>query len=75
MLTFNELAIGTVFEHPLSKKRFIKFAHAIPHVSLHNQSPNSFCLDSRHYFCVGAISPVEIIKEPEDCDDSHLKIV
>ena len=75
MLTFNQLRIGSVFKHPMNNMKFIKFANAVPRVSPDKQAPNCFSFDKMHYFSVGANSPVVIVRDPCDCDDSRLEIV
>ena len=73
---FNEIPIGTLFQHPGDNNMvFVKFANAIPKLAPHQQSPNSFALFNKHYFSLGAKSPVIILKEPDDFDDTKLHII
>lgn len=72
---FNEIPIGTVFHHPQSETwKFVKFADADPCRPPHAQAPNCFGLHNSHYFTLHAGSPVMVIKEPDDYDDSVLFI-
>ena len=72
---FNEIPIGTVFQHPQRGDwKFIKFADADPCRPPHAQAPNCFGLHNHHYFSIRAGSLVVIVKEPDDYDDTILFI-
>ena len=73
---FNSVPVGTVFHHPCAESWvFVKIANADPARPPHAQAPNCVRLDNSHYFSLHAGSPIVIIKEPDDYDDSTLTIV
>lgn len=73
---FNSVPIGTIFHHPCAESWvFVKIADADPTRPPHAQAPNSVRLDNHHYFSLHAGSPIVIIKEPDDYDESNLSIV
>lgn len=73
---FNSVPVGTVFHHPnVESWVFVKIANADPTRPPDAQAPNCVKLDNHHYCALHAGSPIVIIKEPDDYDDSKLSIV
>lgn len=74
-INFNQIPIGTVFHHPEKEDWiFVKFANADLKRPPHKQAPNCFGLFNKHYFSCHARTPVVVLKEPDDYDDSKLNI-
>lgn len=70
-IRFNEIPVHSVFIWGEGLK-FIKLTNAIPNVVASKQPPNCLNLENQHYCVMDAKSPVKLVKNISDFDDSEV---